>query len=268
MLRHADKLVVVGCPHYGELNANTAAAILSLGEQSVRSRIVMSGMSLLAYNFNTLWCTALNARRTHGATHFAMIHADIVPFGNWLVDLLDILEEQQADLVSAAVAIKDGQGLTSTALDMGTPADPWRRRRLTMHELMELPETFDARDLAALYDVQVGEFGRPPALLFNTGLWVADLRAPWVEHVCFTINDRIDRGEDGLFRAVVEPEDWNFAKQVHERGGRAVVTRRVLVHHSGGLNYTNAAAWGSCRVDPCWRDEPAPAETAGLLVEA
>lgn len=257
--------VLLACPHYGEIHARTVMALLEVPQQGIRVRFALSGMSALAYNFNTLWCIGLNGRQDPGFTHFCMIHSDIVPGGSWLLDLMNILEEQRADVVSVAVPIKDGQGIVSAGLDMGTADDPWRRRRLTMHELHRLPETFDHHDLARLWDAPTEN-----ALLFNTGLWLAKLGPAWPEQIRFTMQDRIEKCADGVFKPRMEPEDWDFSKQVHRMGLRAVCTRRVPVNHLGGLGYTNAAPWGLCGADPCWVGEEAAhaaATEGGILVE-
>ncbi len=121
------------------------------------------GTSLLPYTFNMLLNEALN----NGATHFAMLHSDIAPEPAWLDKLYDKLEEMSADVVSVVVPIKTPQGLTSTAI--GSIDDEWTvLKRLTMREVVKLPETFTAAD--------AGFPGHP--LLINTGCWLADLRKP------------------------------------------------------------------------------------------
>ena len=62
-----------------------------------------------------------------------------------------------------------------------------------MTEAMARPETFTA-----------------PDLLVNTGLLLVDLRAPWVEEICFTVTDRIQKLEDGSYAVHVLGEDYGF----------------------------------------------------------
>src|SRR5262245_17498739 len=78
---------------------------------------IYRGGSLLASNFNRIWCYALNLVH-HGerVDYFAMLHDDIDPEKYWLDKLIDELEAQELDLLSVVVPIKDRRGMTSTAL--------------------------------------------------------------------------------------------------------------------------------------------------------
>lgn len=181
--------------------------------------------SLLTWNFNSAWATALNLKESHGLTHFLLIHADVRPKGeDWLDVMLAEMERMQADVMSAIIPIKDQRGLTSTALD----TDPWRPLRLTQRQVLtEFPETWTADEL-----------------LFNTGLLLVDLRKPWVEQVCFTMRDQIVRDDDGQWRAYVQPEDWHFSRQCRALGVRAYVTRKVVVEHFGTGCWSSGQVWG------------------------
>lgn len=189
--------------------------------------------SILTFGFNLLFCGALNARRSHNLTHFAMLHADIEPEDFWLDTLLEELHKHDADVVSAAVPLKEQTGICSTGI-----ADPdndfTAAMRLTLKQIHQLPETFSAADC-----------GYPErALLVNSGCWVMRFTEPWVEEMCFSMTDRIRRHEDGLFRAEVEPEDWKMSRWWHARGLKALTTRRVSLAHHGHAGYANWPAWG------------------------
>jgi hypothetical protein len=186
---------------------------------------------LLAANFNGLWCSALNrVLAGEDIKYFAMLHDDIGPTDFWLDDLIEKLEAKQLDVLSVVSPIKNMQGLTSVAVDGG---DQWRPKfRLTMSEVMSLPETFTAEDV-----------GGP--LLLNTGCWVCKFDWEWAKKVCFTINDRIMfMPATGRCEPQVEPEDWNFSRQLHSHSLKLGATRKVVISHRGELDFRNDKVWG------------------------
>lgn len=257
--------VVLGMPmHNQQVHAKAARAFWGCPSAG-KNRCLPGahGSSLLAKGFNTIWHGALEIRRREperGITHFGMLHADIAPEPGWVDVLVDEMERTGADVVSAVVPIKDGKGLTSTAVE--DPADEWSvLRRLTMREVHRLPETFSIDDLG--YDD-----GR--ALLVNTGCWLADLSKPWCRDVVFTIRDCVRFLADGTPEVCVIPEDWGFSKWLHGRGGKVLATRKVkLVHFGGADGYGNTEAWGSSFVDEAYSDKfgglPLPCLGAGVV---
>lgn len=196
--------------------------------------------SLLASNFNQLWCGALNAVRSgKRVDYFAMLHDDIGPGTLWLDTLIDELEAKELDILGVAVPIKDTRGETSLALHQD--GDNWNPAgRLTMYDIYQLPETFTSEDL-----------GRP--LLINTGCWVCKFDMSWADQVHFEINDRIVLKEcaDGEWRysAQTEPEDWRFSRVCHQLGLKIGATRKVTVTHRGEMDFSSAKAWGSHTYD-------------------
>lgn len=188
--------------------------------------------SLLNHGFNQHWAQAINARDTLGATHFAMLHSDVCPEPGWLTTLLDELTALDADIVSAVIPIKDERGLTSTAVYQG---NPWERRRLTLAEVAELPETFSADDAGG-------------SLMLNTGLWVCDLRKSWVDEWCFNSLERIVTKNCRRVAEVV-PEDWNLSHWLNERGGKLFATSKVSLTHQGSTGFTNGKPWGAWSTD-------------------
>lgn len=239
---------------------------------SGRLNLCQLGGSLLANCFNQLWCGALNLQMDGvDITHFAMLHNDVTPEDGWLGVLLEDLRDSQADLVSAVVPIKDPRGLTSTAID--SCSDPFQiERRLTLAETSSLPPVFTAADC-----------GFPDRrLLVNTGCWICQFNKPWRFQPHFEINDRIvyvvsetgaripqeeavetlfrDRdsnrdgdGSSGLpagrWMAEVNPEDWNFSRQIQDLGCKVVATRRVRLLHTGSISYNNYDVWGEMQRD-------------------
>jgi hypothetical protein len=143
--------VFLAVPHYGDLVAEALPSLITASCRTDTTRISLNtnGASLLAFNFNLLWCAALNQRQDKGLTHFAMHHADIQAEVGWLDQLIDEMAAVQADVLSVVVPIKDEKGLTSTGLQ-----DPktCKIRRLTMREIFTLPKTFTAKDCTPLGD--------------------------------------------------------------------------------------------------------------------
>lgn len=232
------KKVLLGVPAYGGLSGAAARGVYraSRGE-ALHPHIVVEESSLLAHNFNRVWCHALNMARTSGLDYFAMQHADVEPEDFWLDTLVAEMEANDLDVLGVVVPIKDVRGVTSTALAR-EDGDPWRvHARLTMAEVHRLPETFTSADLG----------GRQ--LLLNTGLWVCRFDLSWADKVFFTINDRIARTADGEYVPQNEPEDWFFSRLLHERGLRVGCTRKVKLTHRGHMTFGNDKPWGQYQFD-------------------
>jgi len=232
--------VFVGVPHYGSLVPEVLRSIMTASTEA-QVHVTTNGASLLAHNFNILWCSALNKRAESNLTHFAMHHADILAEACWLDKLLEEMRRVEADVISVVVPIKDSRGLTSTGMQ-----DPQTMniRRLTMAEIMDLPVTFDAEDTRKFW-----EDDNPRWLMVNTGLFLVDFTKPWVEESYFEIRDAIRRGEDGRFSAHVLSEDWHWSGMLARKGLRVFATRAVHVVHYGRADFHNNQVWG-CATDP------------------
>lgn len=220
-------MIFVALPTYDGTRHN-AASLVELAQGERKTALAEGNVSLLAYNFNTFWADALNNRRE--TTHFLMLHSDVVPAPGFLDVLVREMERVRADVLSVVIPIKSKEGLTSTAVETD---DRFRPRRLTMHEVFEREESFTE-----------------DGLLVNTGLMLVDFRKPWVEKIQFTVNDAIRKKADGTFEAVVEPEDWNFSRQVRTLGGALWATRKVQALHVGTTAYGNSNPWGTLKRDP------------------
>lgn len=242
------KVVYLASPSYdGSHRAGTGRALFVDPMRSDRAaRIDCRSGSLLAHTFNELWVGALNKQLAGDRVdYFAMLHADIEPESGWLDKLIEILEAGPYDLVSAVVPIKDRRGVTSTAIAHET-GDPWRLAfRLTMREVMDLPETFTAAD--------VGYPDQP--LLINTGCWVCRFDPAWTHRedeagnllFHFEILNRIRKitnGDGTQFVAEVIPEDWYASRLLHKLGRRVAATRAVRLIHTGVTQYPNYETWG------------------------
>lgn len=238
--------VFLGSPAFRGMRGDVAAAFYRHASQK-RNLIVRCGASsLLTQSFNALWCAALNARTSEPIRYFAMLHDDIAPESWWLDTLIDELEAHGLDMLSVAVPIKDPRGLLSCGLSEPDEACRWEPMgRFTTTELERMPTTFTA--------ASIGHPGK--VLLANTGCWVCRFDGDWAERICFTINDRLTRDNAGRWCPQVEPEDWNFSRQLHAHGLRVGVTKRVRVSHVGDFGYRNDAVWGE-PFDSTLRDRP------------
>ena len=220
--------------------------------------------SLLANGFNQGLCECVNAGNFDW---FGILHADLVPkTDNWLDVLVEEATRGDYDVIHAVAAIKDGRGLTSTAV--GNRLDPWDdRRRLTMTDLEGLPPTFGIDDVLRLWNGQ--RYPRNPCLLPNTGCML--MRINTAERLAysggFTIEDRITRTgipPAGYLVPEVVPEDWGFgywcANHVDRLDSsksciRIAATRAVKTDHIGVARYSNYRTWGDARDENYFRDE-------------
>jgi hypothetical protein len=248
----ATRRVLLGMPGYGHLTAGAALGLYNsstgqtkVGRRKLNLRVDIIGNegSLLANNFNAIWCYAINESLAgRPFEYFAMLHSDVEPECGWLDKMVAELERKQLDLLGAVVPIKDHHGLTSIALAR-KDAHTWRPQcRLTMHEVCQLPVTFTSEDVGY-------------KLLLNTGCWVCKFDPKWATKVYFSINDRIrfDKTKKHYI-AEVEPEDWHFSRQCHAlkvdgRRFRIGATRVVKLNHAGWNRYGNDTGWGDWKFD-------------------
>lgn len=261
----SDRKIFLGMPGYGKQTAAAGRAFWRASRDMDSVCLEYQAGSLLACNFNKLWCTAMNMVH-HGkrVDYFAMLHDDIGCEDFWLDKLIDELEAKQLNVLGVVVPIKDHRGMTSIALH--EDGDNWEVNcRLSMHDIYQLPETFTEAD--------VGK-----QLLLNTGCWVIK----WNQEICrqlhFEINDRIifDRPMN-CYRPQVESEDWCFSRNMNELGLRIGATRKIAVKHEGEIEFVNTKPWGS---EPFDRESPKrgrktspvpnafPREISGWLLEA
>jgi len=231
----------IGMPCYSDASGNAHAikrAILEnglIGEMPFAFEPVTS--SLLTYTFNRLWAKALAG----DFDYFFMLHSDIVPEEGWAKKLLSILQQNDADIVSACSPIKNEQGIFSAGV--GNPDNRWGPYyRFTAKQLASLPETFGPEDTDC----------PDKPLVVNTGCWVADMRKPWVretnEHgelaISFDMQNRILVHPDGKLEPQVEPEDWRFSRDLADRGCRVLGTKAVGLEHYGPKGWNSKQMWG------------------------
>lgn len=227
-----ERRIFLGMPNYGGCSIHAARGFFRACADMSQVVKYHPGGSLLAANFNEIWCAALN--HVHGGErldYFAMLHADVAPQDGWLDALIDEMESTGLDLLGAVTPIKDSRGLTSLALHR--EGDNWLPLgRLTMRDVLQLPPTFTSDDI-----------GHP--LLLNTGCWVIK----WNQEICrqlhFEINDRIvfNRAAN-RYQQETEPEDWFFSRNCHELGLKIGATRKVSLFHWGETAFGNQEPFG------------------------
>lgn len=260
--------VFLGMPLYdGTLNFRAAASFLVYPSRRENVEIMHAtfGCSLLGRTFSVLWAQALNNVEQGLTTHFGMLHSDVAASQYWVDTMLDELQEHNADICSAVIPIKDMKGITSTAI--ANPTNPWQpARRLTMAEILRLPETFDAEDCH-----KAGFNPEHAALLVNTGCWLCSLERPWwygnpanQTALAFRINDKLRRNVQGKLEVATEPEDWCFSREAAQYGAKIIATRKVQVEHHGSISWSNTDVWGQWTHDEETLG-PVPPEKANLV---
>lgn len=224
--------LAIPCGASQEISGLTVRAIARSNASEREVSISVKGSSILPFTFNDLWCEALNGRKSPGFERFVMLHNDIVPnHEEWIDQLLDLMTEYGADVMSVVSPIKDEAGLTSTGVD----THPWRPRRLTMNEVLnELPPVFGNAELQP--------YGGN--LLFNTGLMAVRLDTTWAEEVTFGFGNAIAKLPNGVYLPLVEPEDWRFSRWCHKRDLACFATSKISLGHIGLKMYPNNVAWG------------------------
>ena len=117
-------VVFLALPHRNDFSAGTLRGVLNTGKGH-KLIVEEKQNSLLTVCFNSLWCEALNNRKKHGLTHFAMLHCDIGPQEGWIDILLREQKKCGADILSVVVPIKDERGQHITDFVLGQDMMAW-----------------------------------------------------------------------------------------------------------------------------------------------
>jgi hypothetical protein len=241
--------IFIGVPtHNSQIASLTALDLIDAATKTqhhIDFRLL--GLSLLAKNFNILFCEAFN----RGFDYLVIHHADIGacdPSGRcWLDTLLTQMQDHKLAALSAVVPIKTSSGVTSTALQLDTN-NPYKLRRMTVSELAIWQQQrgrdtiITADELARLWHAQ----RQPGPLLINTGLLIMDLSAPWFDKRWpgFCIDDRLAWNSIGRPDSYTIPEDWNFSIWMHNNGLAYGATPSLEVSHVGQKLYESQGGWG------------------------
>lgn len=220
--RVGKKRVFLGVPHHGHIEPEAMEAALLFACDPMKMEMVFKHKcsSLLANCFNDLFCLCVN--QWH-CDYFCMLHADMGPHGEWLTQMVDELETHGLDVLHSSVAIRDGRGITSTAVGTSDPFGPVRK--LTTFELHKLPNVFvldDVMDVMGRRNLSRRSQG-PWHFLPNTGCMLVRL-GPWTSKFTgFTIKDRLVRMYENL---VEEREDGFWIVDVNGEKVKGPFTSR------------------------------------------
>lgn len=241
-------------PSYnGQIHAESADAFNQAGGPGIKVTPARANGSLLPQIFNMLWAQCVSTMAEHGYTHFGMIHADVVPQGNdWLPVLLREMDQAGADVISAVIPIKDGSGLTSTAVEFFRKSAVRNITRLGVSQCQTLPTTFGVESLPRDFLAHRSS-GAESKLLLNTGLMLVKLGKPQaMMFTPFNVYCQIN-WQASSTRIITESEDWHFSRQCHTRCLKLVATTAVEVIHLG------SRGWSSHADHPCCPDTEHPA---------
>jgi hypothetical protein len=236
------------CPtHDARMDHRTAARFFK--NATTRPHIHMVGTnSLLAFNFNLAYASALNLRHEYPSLKwFVMLHSDIAPENWWVDKLIKVADEHGADLMSTVIPFKSPEGITSTAIahemdSMSVYA------RLTMKQVLALPKTFDIDTACEHLRSKVPTDLRLPdcpasVLLVNSGCMALRMDKTWSNQLHFTITDDIIV-KNNRFEALVLSEDWHLSHQVANNGGKVFATTEVQATHLGNGMFSNDQPFG------------------------
>lgn len=190
----------------------------------ITERIICSS-SVLTSSINKILARALDGKDQGRFSHLAIQHDDVSPPSWWVSDLYHEMLIRNAHIISAVLAIKlAGRAEDPTSTAVGRVDDPWKIvRHVKVDELRDLPRTFCSQHVC-----QDGE-----CLLVNTGLWIADLTAPfWDEFEGFNMQTRILRHENHR-EPQQRTEDWEFSRFLHAQGARYYATSGIAADHLG-----------------------------------
>ena len=229
----SNKVVFLGMPHRERrIGVCQIHNILSSGQ--VKKKMLTGSHGIQTMNANMLYVAALNDPEVDV---FCYLHDDIRLPENWMEKMLDIMEKNDADVLSVVAPIKDKRGLTSIALDEfplndNIPAVAEHRvRRLTLKEIHEnYPPTFTH-----------------PKLLINNGCVMINMRHPRAKDIYYRFDDRIVH-IDGKYIASTISDDWLISRDCQKFGMKVFATREIYLVHEGNMDYDNTK-WGNWDTD-------------------
>lgn len=242
--------VMIGVPmHSGSVSAQTVQSIFVGMSKVHKVEFQLLGLSLLAKNFNLLFCGAVRK----GYDYFLLHHSDLGIIGamgrlkgSWIDLMIERLNKFELAALAVSSPIKSDNGLTSAGIET-VADDPWSLRRTTIKEQEHLPATLIERDdLCSLYSLDPNQAG---AQLINTGCLLMDIRnggGIWRDKKWpgFSIVDDIRWNTKGIPESFTVPEDWNMSSWMHKNNVPFACTRELLLCHVGSKNFMNHGNWG------------------------
>lgn len=262
--------VLIGVPSSGTICEGTAQATYQPSFHHDFDRVPSHWSGP---NFNKCWKTAMNAGMRGQYTHFAMVHADIRVYENylyteagkhislgptgipmeaaypaksklWLDVLLEDMDTLGVPFISAPIAHKDSRGMLSCGI--GDPDDPWTVwRRFCVDEMNEFPSVFTAAD--------VGYADK--YLIHSMALAVWDLRSPcWYQKterdtapLVFNFSEQIIwNNQTNEWDLLCQSEDWAYCRLMWRYGIPSGISRNVEVRHlTGNIEFPNCGDWGT-----------------------
>ena len=232
--------------HRGDVHSSVLTSLLQGTSQAgLRIDYQVSGMSLLANNFNRIFCNAWKS----GFDFMVLYHSDIgVQIssyeGSWLDVLVRRTIELKAAVLSGVVAIKTFDGLTSLAIQED-PGNIYNFRRVSVRELSRMPERFISRlDICKALALDPATTG---PMLVNTGIFCMNLRGfPWDKDKWdgFHLHDTIRWNSKGVPDFWTIPEDWDVSRWMFENGYPYYAIKDLVTEHAGGWNFSNQGLYG------------------------
>jgi len=240
--RTHKKVMVVVPASKQDISTVTAKTLINAqASKGASVRYQISILSLLARNFNHLFCNAYKAK----FDYIIYVHSDLgvesAPGHLWVETMLQAMEAYKFAALSQVVPIKSDLGVTTTALQLKKD-NKHGLRRLTVKELGEHTGVITRSDLCTVFKVSPDDAG---ALLINTGLLCMDLQNfDWTQWNGFSIYDQILWNKSGTPKAFTIPEDWRLSQFLHEYKWPYGAINCLEVNHDGQRFYNNREDYG------------------------
>jgi predicted O-methyltransferase YrrM len=210
---------------------------------------VMQGVYLSAFNHNVrpinqsmqeMLASALTGFEAGNISHMAFLSSDFSTQPGWLDVMMDEMDARDADLISVAAPLEEGNGVLSCG--WGDPEVPLGLfRRFTMREVYNLPPTFNVRQTE-----YPDKF-----LLHGNACWVADLRKDVFRAVdpanglkASFLNHSWVFKEGMMWYAGEEMPSWYWSRRLAELGAKTLITRKILLKRQITKEISNGEAWG------------------------
>lgn len=176
------------------------------------------------YTHCNLWCDALNAR-SNGLTHLLYVHTDVaIKTPLWLDRMYDMMEAASCEVLFACVPLKDNSGNYNCGINkIGRTVN--QMRQLSVEDIRTLPNPFHAG--------HIDKTGQS-YLLLGGGLFLIDMRRPWVEHLDWVcLGGKWKDADTGLWTPYFFSEDYRESERMAEMGIPVYGTKAIQLDHFG-----------------------------------